>query len=122
MADIPAAATVARRSQNMTTIRQKAGWITAAGASVCLVIAVSASVQRPTSGGEMAIEHNKTAALRWSQELWSEGRLAVADEIIALDYVRHDPGDPFPARGPEDVKRIVTMLRAMCPDFRIQVE
>ena len=38
------------------------------------------------------------------------------------DYVRHDPGDPFPARGPEDVKRIVTMLRTMLPDFRIQVE
>src|SRR5262245_19678762 len=107
----------------MTTIRQKAGWMAAAGASVCLVIAASASVQRPTPGGEaMAIEHNKAAALRWSHELWSEGRLAVADEIIANDYVRHDPGDPFPARGPEDVKRIVTMLRAMFPDFRIQVD
>ena len=38
------------------------------------------------------------------------------------EYVRHDPGDPFPAHGPDDVKRIVTMLRAMLPDFRIDVE
>ena len=68
----------------------------------------------------MSIEHNKTAALRWSQELWSQGNLATADEIIAPDYVRHDPGDPFPAQGPDDVKRIVTMLRAMLPDFRIE--
>jgi steroid delta-isomerase-like uncharacterized protein len=44
------------------------------------------------------------------------------DDIIAPDYVRHDPGDPFPARGPEDVKRIVTMLRSMLPDFSITVE
>ena len=64
-------------------------------------------------------EQNKAVALRWSQELWGQGRLAVADEIVAPDYVRHDPGDPFPAQGPEDVKRIVTMLRSMLPDLRI---
>lgn len=68
------------------------------------------------------IEQNKAAARRWSTELWSKGDLAVADDIIAADYVRHDPGDPFPARGPEDVKKIVTMLRAMFPDFHIQVD
>jgi steroid delta-isomerase-like uncharacterized protein len=70
----------------------------------------------------MTIENNKAAARRWSQELWSQGDLSVADEIIATDYVRHDPGDPFPARGPEDVKRIVTMLRTMLPDFHISVD
>ena len=61
-------------------------------------------------------------ARRWSEELWSRGNLAVADEIIAPDYVRHDPGDPFPAKGPADVKRIVSMLRSMLPDFQIKVE
>ena len=61
-------------------------------------------------------------ARRWSEELWGRGDLAVADEIIAPDYVRHDAGDPFPARGREDVKRIVTLLRAMLPDLRIEVE
>src|SRR5262245_3265213 len=70
----------------------------------------------------MSIEQNKATIRRWSEELWGRGNLAVADEIIAADYLRHDPGDPFPARGPEDVKRIVTMLRAMLPDFRIEVE
>ncbi len=38
------------------------------------------------------IEQNKATARRWSEELWSRGRLAVADEIIAADYMRHDPG------------------------------
>ena len=67
-------------------------------------------------------EQNKAIALRWSEELWSKGDLAVADEIVAADYVRHDPGDPFPAQGPEDVKRIVRMLRSMLPDLRISVD
>jgi len=74
-------------------------------------------------GGTMsAIEQNKATARRWSEELWGRGNVAVADEIVAADYVRHDPGDPFPARGPADVKRIVTMLRTMLPDLQIHVE
>jgi predicted SnoaL-like aldol condensation-catalyzing enzyme len=76
----------------------------------------------PNGPGAATIEQNKATVRRWSDELWGRGNLAVADEIIAADYVRHDPGDPFPARGPEDVKRIVTMLRSMLPDFRIEVE
>jgi steroid delta-isomerase-like uncharacterized protein len=70
----------------------------------------------------MSTEQNKALARRWSEELWGQGDLAVADAIIAPDYLRHDPGDPFPARGPEDVKRIVSMLRGMLPDFKIEVE
>ena len=70
----------------------------------------------------MTIERNKAIARSWSEELWGQGNLALADEIIAPEYVRHDPGDPFPARGPEDVKRIVTMLRGMLSDFRIEIE
>jgi len=70
----------------------------------------------------LEMERNKKAARRWSEELWGRGDLSVADEIIAPDYERHDPGDPFPAHGPEDVKRIVTMLRSMLPDFRIELE
>jgi steroid delta-isomerase-like uncharacterized protein len=70
----------------------------------------------------MTLEQNKATVRRWSEELWSQGNLAVADEIIAPEYLRHDPGDPFPARGPEDVKRIVTMLRTMLPDLSIEIE
>jgi steroid delta-isomerase-like uncharacterized protein len=73
-------------------------------------------------GTMSAIEQNKATARRWSEELWGRGNVTVADEIIAADYVRHDPGDPFPARGPADVKRIVTMLRKMLPDLEIRVE
>ena len=70
----------------------------------------------------MTTEQNKALARRWSEELWGQGNLAVADEIIAPEYVRHDPGDPFPAHGPDDVKRIVTTLRSILPDLKIEVE
>jgi predicted SnoaL-like aldol condensation-catalyzing enzyme len=70
----------------------------------------------------MFTEQNKATARSWSEELWGRGNLAIADEIIAPNYVRHDPGDPFPARGPEDVKRIVVMLRTMLPDLNIKIE
>ena len=75
-----------------------------------------------TEGGNVLTEQNKATARRWSEELWGRGNLAIADEIIAPDYVRHDPGDPFPAHGPEDVKRIVIMLRTMLPDLSIEIE
>src|SRR5262245_21529865 len=106
------------------TGRQRSGGKAAAAASLLLVATFGAvAAPRPPQGEKiMSLERNKAAALRWSHELWTLGQLAVADEIISPDYVRHDPGEPFPARGPEDVKRIVTMLRAMLPDFRIQVE
>jgi len=97
----------------------------AAGATVLLVAMLLSSVaasRNATQVGRVCMEQNKATARRWSLELWGHGNLAVADEIIAPDYVRHDPGDPFPARGPEDVKRIVSMLRGMLPDLQIEVE
>lgn len=71
---------------------------------------------------DATLELNKNLARRWSDELWSQGKLEVADEIVAPNYVRHDPGDPFPAIGPADVKRLVSMLRSVLPDLRIEVE
>jgi steroid delta-isomerase-like uncharacterized protein len=70
----------------------------------------------------MSTEENKAIARRWSEELWSKGDLAVADEIVAANYVRHDPGDPFVAEGPEGVKRLVKGLRAQMPDLHITIE
>ena len=110
----------------MTSKQRQSLWkVAAAAVSALLVVALVSSLtahRRNVEEGIMAIEQNKATARRWSEDLWGRGHLAVADEVIAPDYVRHDPGDPFPARGPEDVKRIVAMLRAMLPDLRIDVE
>jgi steroid delta-isomerase-like uncharacterized protein len=93
-----------------------------AAAVVALLGTDGRGQQQHMDGGTMTIEQNKVTARRWSEELWNKGNLAVADEIIAADYVRHDPGDPFPAKGPDDVKRIVAMLRSMLSDFTITVD
>src|SRR6187399_1134240 len=111
----------------MTITRCTAGWKrqrAAAATTALLAIGIVTGVraQPGTQAGGTMTERNKAVALRWSEELWSQGRLAVADEIVAPDYVRHDPGDPFPAQGPGDVKRIVGMLRSMLPDLRISVD
>jgi steroid delta-isomerase-like uncharacterized protein len=97
-------------------------YTTAALMTLLLASGIGLSAQHASLGAAMQIEQNKATARRWSEDLWGRGTLAVADEIIAADYVRHDAGDPFPARGPEDVKRIVTMLRRMLPDLRIQID
>jgi len=108
----------------MRSISESA-WKTATGtlALVGIVLAGSMAAGREVvHGSSTSLEENKALARRWTEELWGRGDLKVADEIIASDYLRHDPGDPFPARGPEDVKRIVTMLRSMLPDFTIELE
>jgi steroid delta-isomerase-like uncharacterized protein len=100
----------------MTGPTQRLGQITLG------VLALTAALTPAAAHGQSAIDQNKAIARRWSEELWSRGNLAVADEIIAPDYERHDPGDPFPAKGPADVRRIVQMLRSMLPDFHIEVD
>src|SRR5262245_37762580 len=70
----------------------------------------------------MSVEESKAIVRRWSEELWGKGDLAVADEIVAPNSVRHDPGDPFAAEGPEDVKRLVRFVREAVSDFHITTE
>jgi len=70
----------------------------------------------------MSLEENKAIVRRWSEELFNQGNLVVADEIVAPTYRRHDPGDPFAVEGPEGVKRLVSILRAQVPDLHITLE
>jgi predicted SnoaL-like aldol condensation-catalyzing enzyme len=70
----------------------------------------------------MSIEENKAIVRRWSEELFNQGNLVVADEIVAPTYRRHDPGDPFTVEGPEGLKRLVSMLRHQEPNLHITVE
>ena len=70
----------------------------------------------------MSTEKNKAIVRRWSQELFNQGHLTVADEIVAPTYCRHDPGDPYAVDGPEGVKRLVSMLRTNNHDLHVNVE
>jgi steroid delta-isomerase-like uncharacterized protein len=53
---------------------------------------------------------------RWFEEVVSGGELALADELLADDYVLHFPGMPGPVDR-EGHKGLVTMYRAAFPDW-----
>ena len=42
-------------------------------------------------GTEAMLSENSRLVLRVFMELWNDGKLAVAGEIFAADYVNHDP-------------------------------
>jgi predicted ester cyclase len=59
---------------------------------------------------------------RLIDEGFSQGRLAVADELIADDIVEHQDFGPGHAAGAEGVKAVIRSLRQSFPDFRLSIE
>ena len=65
---------------------------------------------------------NKRLLLWVFMELWNDGKLAVADEIFAPEYVNHDPASPDFGTGPEGVKQSVKLYRNAFPDLQFTAE
>jgi predicted SnoaL-like aldol condensation-catalyzing enzyme len=71
----------------------------------------------------MSAEENKALARVIEEEAFNRGHLAVADEeLLAPDYVGHDPAISEEVRGPEGFKGYVGMIRAAFPDPRAEIE
>jgi steroid delta-isomerase-like uncharacterized protein len=70
----------------------------------------------------MSTEENKALARRVIEQMFNEGNLDVADELLALDYVDHDPTLPEDVHGPEGFKEYVGMYRSAFPDLHVQIE
>jgi steroid delta-isomerase-like uncharacterized protein len=70
----------------------------------------------------MSAEENKALARRVIEEMFNNGNLDVADELIAPDYVDHDPAMPEEIHGPEGFKEYVSMYRSAFPDIHIEIE
>jgi steroid delta-isomerase-like uncharacterized protein len=69
------------------------------------------------------LEENKNLAYRHEFEIIQEGKLEVADEILAPDYVAHVPGLAEEwLHGPEGTKKAAISLRAAFPDMQITYE
>jgi predicted SnoaL-like aldol condensation-catalyzing enzyme len=63
--------------------------------------------------------HNQALAQRFHEDIFKAGNLAVADEILAPDFIMHAPG--FPAElthGPEGMKRLAIATRTAFPDLQ----
>jgi predicted ester cyclase len=66
-------------------------------------------------------EENKALFRRTYEELLNQGDLAVADELIAPDFINHE-APPGRDRGPESMRGLATMLRTAFPDLHFTIE
>ena len=69
----------------------------------------------------MSAEENKAIFRRYMEEVFNQGNLEVAEEIVDR-YVSHQPDGSTFERGPEDVKRFVGEFRSAFPDLRISID
>ena len=61
-------------------------------------------------------------ASRFFDEVFSEGRLELVDELFATGYLGHPSGNEEPNRGPQGVKEYVAGLRGAASDLKITIE
>lgn len=69
----------------------------------------------------MSTEENKAKIRRVCEEVINRGNLAVADEIMAPNYVYHGSGGQE-FKGPEGFKQLITMFRTAFPDLHATIE
>ena len=69
----------------------------------------------------MSVEENKAIVHRIMEEIFNKGNVAAADELIASNFVDHNPVSGQPA-GLEGLKQVVTMFRTAFPDLHCTVE
>ena len=64
---------------------------------------------------------NKALVRRVIDEALNKGNLAVVDELVAPSYVYREP-TAGEVRGPDGLKKMVTMYRNAFPDLRITID
>jgi steroid delta-isomerase-like uncharacterized protein len=70
----------------------------------------------------VSAEANKAVMRRYFEGAWEQGNLELLDELLAPDYVNHDPATPDTPAGPEGVKGVVSMFRSGIPDLKVVIE
>src|SRR5215210_4506150 len=70
----------------------------------------------------MPPEENAIVVQRFWEEVFNQGNLDVADEIIASYHVLHDTSNPDFASGPEGTKQLVAKWRGAFPDVYFAIE
>lgn len=68
----------------------------------------------------MSTIDNKALVLRYAEEVFNRGEFAVISTYIDANYVRHDPGVPFPVQGCVGLQQLVAAYRTAFPDFHVQ--
>ena len=70
----------------------------------------------------MSVEENKALARRLYEEVWNQGNLDAATEVLAPTYVVHDPGTPGRPNGIEGEQQTASLYRTAFPDLHFTLE
>jgi steroid delta-isomerase-like uncharacterized protein len=73
-------------------------------------------------GGSLMSAVNRPVTRRFFEEAWNTRDMALIDELISPNYTAHDPSAPDFGRGPERIKKMVSMFCTAFPDLRVTVE
>jgi steroid delta-isomerase-like uncharacterized protein len=65
---------------------------------------------------------NKVLERRIFDDVWNNKRVEVLDELLAPDFVFHDPQSPFPIKGAEAYKQFVRYYLDAFPDLHFTIE
>lgn len=66
-------------------------------------------------------EENKAIHRRVWEEFRGQGKMELADELLAPDFVDHDPNNPEDYRTPEGAKEELVGYRTAFPDMSVTV-
>ena len=67
-------------------------------------------------------EENKSVVRRWYAEVTNQGKLEVADELLASEYVCHDPNSESGEVRADALKESVGYFRNALTDMRFEIE
>lgn len=85
---------------------------------VCAVSVLATAGERAVAGAAMV---NKTLVHRYFEECWTQGNLALLDQLIDASMVSHDVNSPG-FDGIEGQKRLITTYRTAFPDALFNIE
>jgi steroid delta-isomerase-like uncharacterized protein len=66
-------------------------------------------------------EENKEIVRRSAEEPWT-GNIGILDELLAPDYIGHDPSQPEPTRGIAGAKEFIQQYISAFPDARVTID
>jgi steroid delta-isomerase-like uncharacterized protein len=83
----------------------------------CLLAAAA-----PRASADETTDANKTAFTRFVTEVMNKGDMAVADELLAPDFVEHEEMPPGMPGGRDGCKQFFVMFRKAFPDLKVTID
>ena len=70
----------------------------------------------------MTANENGAVVRRFIDEVFNRGDFSTAREVLAADYVHHDPATAEQGSGIEGLQKMVDFYRQAFPDFSVQLD